>query len=201
MSSAQGPQYPGTHHKFGEEARFRENTVAQTPLPTRHRMFTKPLPAGRVLELAPAPPPPRPRHPFYVRRYRLRHNRNIIQVAPGTINGIYPTLEGIPISEEPHLEVDLFDCWVYLKLKFSLLVVHDHVNNATLTSATIVTDAQINQPYGPNNTGEYYILLAVFKNYQLVGQTTVTNLVGEVTGIPDGSARGRLEVNAVVSVV
>jgi hypothetical protein len=83
--NAQGPQYHGTSKKTGEEDRFRTNVAAQTPLPTRGSMYSKPLPGGRSLEPRKVNSPGTPAHNFKVTKVD-----GGFRVANGTIRGETP---------------------------------------------------------------------------------------------------------------
>jgi hypothetical protein len=101
--SAQGPQYFGTRKRNGEEGRFRQETAAQTPLPTRGQMFTKPLPGGRSLEPKKRRRSAltRPRHPFELYLTEVGSTTGWA-VYPASVNGtIKPKIGGVSIFSSP----------------------------------------------------------------------------------------------------
>jgi hypothetical protein len=108
MGSAQGPQYHGTKKKHAEEGRWRENTVAQTPLPTRGQMFTKPLPGGRSLEIRKQNrPASTSTHPFQIRK---RGGLNI-SIRPGAVRSSVPTNMNVLIEVPPN-STDGYFVWL-----------------------------------------------------------------------------------------
>lgn len=196
LMSAQGSQYHGTRKKSGEEGRWRENTVGVTPLPTRGTMLTKPLPGGRSLE-------PRVRrvatttHPFKVTKSGSGSGTRI-RVEPGTYNGQIPTMDDIPLDEEPTTELDDGTQYVWLKATYLIQTANNYVYAGTLESIAVeITDEMEDVPLGPKGPGEsvdFFILLASFEDRAKTGQYIITSLGGELCGIVDDSGMVNLLV-------
>jgi hypothetical protein len=190
--SAQGPQYHGTKKKIGEEGRFRENTAAQTPLPTRGQMFTRPLPGGRSLE------PRKQRVISTTHPFKVTAIGDGFRVEPGTFGGTIPTLGGIPLSSDPVGELAGSESFVYLKVTFDIETEDNYVFAGTLNAAEIeVMETEEVDPLGPKGPGAtaiFYILLATFEGSAKTGQYIINSLSYELCAVADDSGTVNLVV-------
>lgn len=108
---------------------------------------------------------------------------------PGTYDGGYPTVGGVSLVERPVIELT-GSGWehLYLKPSYTYSITHDFVVSGSLDSAVIeVASSEVATPLGPNDTGDFYILLVSFLDGVPMAQPERTSLGGEVCNYADES--------------
>lgn len=121
-----------------------------------------------------------------------------LAVEPGTFNGVYPIMGGQMIYQRPLMGLPEGSAFVYLKVQYALASANSFVYGADFAGASIVVQSSeiLVSPTGPNDTGEYHILLASFMNGTKTGQPVISSLSGEVCGTQDGSGMASLDFGA-----